>query len=297
MERTAIMERIESDSAANSATTGKYIYGIIRSSQPCRFASKAVGSSSRERERQQRQRDGDRASSPPSADATVHPDPTVYTIHVGDLAAVVSDSPIVEYEQSRRNMLAHTRVLEEVMQQYTILPMRFGMIAPNAGAIQQQLLARRSEEITQLLQRLADRREIGLKVFWQQGVLFEEVVEQHPRIRELRDSLMGRSPTETHYERIRLGELIEKTVVEKREAEAAQILAELRPLAEETKISQVISERMLLNAAFLVENQHASAFGQTVEALDRRLGGRMVFKYIGAAPPYNFVNLILRWDS
>ena len=30
--------------------------------------------------------------------------------------------------------------------------------------------------------------------------------------------------------------------------------------------------------------------------LDAELGQRMLFKYIGSAPPYNFVNIVIRWD-
>ena len=46
----------------------------------------------------------------------------VHTINFEDLAAVASDSPEARYDNTRRNMMAHMRVLDEVMADHTVLP-------------------------------------------------------------------------------------------------------------------------------------------------------------------------------
>jgi hypothetical protein len=38
---------------------------------------------------------------------------------------VVSNSPITKYSVSRENMFAHEKAIEEVMKEYTVLPVRF----------------------------------------------------------------------------------------------------------------------------------------------------------------------------
>ena len=93
-----------SDERAQQAQ-GQYLYAIIACAEPREFKARGMG------------RRGN----------------VVHTMNYRQLAAVVSNSPNVEYENSRRNMMAHTLVLEEVMEQFTLLPVRFGTIAPDAG--------------------------------------------------------------------------------------------------------------------------------------------------------------------
>jgi hypothetical protein len=248
---------------------GKYTYCIIRSMEPRQFTTLGIG------ER------GD----------------IVHTVHFMSLAAVVSNSPVIEYESSRRNMMAHTLVLEEVMREFTILPVRFGTVAPSAKAIQEQVLERRYGELNDLLAEMEGRVELGLRAFWYEGIVFQEIVEESPPICRLRDSLMGRTPEETYYDRIRLGEMIENAMWRKRDEDAEQILARLRPLVYKTRANKVITDRMVLNAAFLVEEARQPEFDVVVERLDEEMGKRLIFKYVGPVPPYNFVNVVVRWDA
>ncbi|MBU1661043.1 MAG: GvpL/GvpF family gas vesicle protein, partial [Chloroflexi bacterium] len=221
----------------------------------------------------------------------------VHTIHFNNLAAVVSDSPIIEYDSSRRNMMAHTLVLEEVMKEFTILPVRFGTVATGEKAIREQVLKRRYGELVGLLAEMKGRIELGLKAFWYEGIIFEEIIKENPPIRRLRDSLMGRSVEESYYDRIRLGELIEKAMWEKRDEDAERILPRLRPLVYQARANKVITDRMVLNAAFLLEQKREAEFDQAVQQLGTEMGDRMMFKYVGPVPPYNFVNITISWDD
>lgn len=254
--------------SATATAEGKYLYCIIRSEGEHAFSSRGIGERG---------------------------DP-VHLIRGEGLAAVVSDSPIVEYESSRRNMMAHTRVLEEVMREHALLPVRFGIIAPDEAAIARQLAGAKAEAIRAQLGRIEGKAELGLKAFWYEEVIFAEIVADSAEIRRLRDSLAGRSPEETYYERIRLGELIEGEMARRREADAARILEALRPLAVEAQVSPPITDRMVVNAAFLIAAADEPAFEAAVQALDAELGRRILFKLVGPVPPYNFVSLTIGWD-
>jgi len=254
--------------AESETAEGKYTYCVICSLEPRQFTTLGIG------ER------GD----------------IVHTVHFVSLAAVVSDSPVIEYESSRRNMMAHTRVLEEVMRGFTILPVRFGTVAPSAEAVQ-KVLKQRSGEFHALLAEMEGRVELGLKAFWYEKVIFQEIVEENPPIHRLRDSLMGHSSEETYYERIRLGEMVENAMWKKRDEDAERILDQLRPLVYKTRANKVITDRMVLNAAFLVEEDHQAEFDATVDRLDEEMGKRFIFKYVGPVPPYNFVNIVVRWED
>jgi len=54
---------------------------------------------------------------------------------------------------------------------------------------------------------------------------------------------------------------------------------------------------MLLNAAFLVDKSQEQAFDATVQALREAQGERQIFQYVGPLPPYNFVDIELRWEE
>jgi hypothetical protein len=249
---------------------GKYLYCIIRipaSESPDQFTTLGIG-----------QR-GD----------------SVEPIQYQDLAAVVSDSPVIDYERTRRNMMAHTKVLEEVMETFTILPVRFGTVAPEPEDVVEKVLKPRYDELCDLMVEMEGRIELGLKAFWYEDVIFNEIVSENPPIRRLRDSLLDHPAEKTHFERIRLGEMIEEAMEEKRAQDAERLLKPLRTLAQKTRTNYTFSDRMVVNTAFLVEESQEEAFDQRVEQLDDEMGDRLMFKYVGPVPPYNFVDIVVRW--
>lgn len=253
---------------AIETSDNKYVYCLIRSEDSREFTTLGIG------ER------GD----------------IVHTIVFTDLAAVVSSSPVKEYESTRRNMMAHTRVLEEVMEEFTILPVRFGTVAPSEKDVR-KLLERRFGEFHGLLNEMEGKVELGLKALWYEGVIFDEIIKENADIRRLRDALTGRLPEETYYDRIRLGEMVEAAMWKKRDQDAEKVLTPLRPIVRQTRANKIISDRMILNAAFLVDKKREDEFDQAVEKLDREMGHRIIFKYVGPVPPYNFVNIVVSWED
>ncbi len=248
---------------------GTYLYAIIACSEPREFKTRGIG------ER------GD----------------VVHTINYRRLAAAVSNSPIVEYESSRRNMMAHTVVLEEMMTEFDLLPVRFGTVATSAELIENHFLAPRYEEFTCLLAEMHGRIELGLKAFWHEGTAFEEVVRENEKIRKLRAALQGRSQEETYYERIQLGEEVEKAMNHIRAHDEEMILSRLNQFSHKTKTNKIVSDRMVLNASFLIDRKDGAAMDEAVKRLDEELNNRLMFKYVGPVPPYNFVNIVVNWGE
>jgi len=255
--------------ATEPSTDGRYVYCIIGSEQPRQFKTKGIG------ER------GD----------------AVYTMHYRDLAAVVSDSPVREYERTRHNMMAHTLVLEEAIQELAILPVRFGTVAPRAEDIPEKLLERRFAEMHALLDDMEGNVELGLKALWHERAIFDEIIEENGDIQKLRDTLINRPAAETYFERIRLGQMIEIAMAQKREEDGDRILSALRPMALRTRTNKTFTDRMILNAAFLVDKQREKEFDEAIHKLDEEMGQKVIFKYVGPVPPYNFVDIVVNWDG
>jgi len=89
----------------------------------------------------------------------------VSTIGFNDISAVISSSPVTRYVIDPENLMAHEKVIEEVMKDYTVLPVRFCTIANSAEEIR-TFLMRRHGEFKGMLLDLDNKVEMGLKARW-----------------------------------------------------------------------------------------------------------------------------------
>lgn len=221
----------------------------------------------------------------------------VRIIHEGDLAAVVSDTPVVHVEVSRENLLAHQRVLEEAMAHADILPVAFGTVTANDAEVREKLLRRECDQLHANLDYIRGCDELVLRVHWHRERLFDEIAAEDDEIRALRDSIASFPEEATYFDRIRLGELTESMINLKSDAEAEAILDELHPLAVDTILNPILRDMMVLNAAFLVERTRVPEFDAAVQAIGASNAERLDFQYIGPLPPFNFVDVNVDWED
>jgi hypothetical protein len=221
----------------------------------------------------------------------------VRTVAYEDLVAIVSDSPKQRYELTREYLLGHERVLEEAMKRADLLPVAYSTVARSDHEIREKLLRRRFDELHRYLEDVRDRRELDLKVLWNRERLFAEVVAENTQIRALQESIASQSEDASYYDRIQIGELTEESINLKHAEESDAILRVLAPLAVDTKVNKTYMEMMILNAAFLVDKNREAEFDAAVRALGETNQGRLILQYVGPLPPYNFVNLQVRWED
>lgn len=245
---------------------GKYIYGIIRHTGPIEFGAIGIGK---------------------RADM-------VYGINYNDISAIVSNSPIIQYEARRVNMTTHEKVLEEVMKQFTVLPVRFSTISEysdDSGIL--KILEKDYKKFDDLLTKMDGKKELGLKVLAHDAAIYESIVEKYEEIKTLRGKLINLPVDKTHYQRMKIGEMVAEALKKETENYKNIILDVLSPLADDVKVNDNFGEMMILNSAFLIRNVVEPEFDQAVNDLDEKYGNFMTFKYVGTLPPYNFVNLVI----
>ncbi len=211
-----------------------------------------------------------------------------------DLAVLVSSADGVPVARTRRNLLAHTAVLERAIPHATVLPLRFGTVVPAAASLCACIKSNRAA-FRAALREIDGQIELGVKAVWCRGLVYNDIVERDQALRQLRDRLRSRPASETYYERIELGRRVESALAELRASESAAILSELLPLAERETELHLADEDMVMNRAFLVRRDTESVFDAAVERLAERFANRMEFRYVGPAPPFNFVSLQAAW--
>lgn len=224
-----------------------------------------------------------------------------YTVNYKDLAAVVSNSPIIKYPVTRENSLAHEKVIEEVFQEnYAVLPVRFGTITEKEEpekAIKEKVLEARYKEFKDLLQKIENKVELGLKVLWNDmDKIFYEIENENYDIKRLKGEIVAQGcGLSTQQARIRVGEMVYKALEEKKKKEGAEILDPLKKIAEDLRENPLLGDKMLVNSAFLVHKDKEKEFDNRVYALEEKCNPRMKFKYIGPVAPYNFVEIVVTW--
>ena len=228
----------------------------------------------------------------------------VYTLCYKDISAIISDSPLTKYPISRENTLAHQRVMEEVMKYYTILPVKFGTIAETRNGMppeentRKKVLKERYEELQGLLEEMNNRVELGVKALWtEMKVIFEEIVDENKEIKRLRNWIAIRSAGQTRDAKIKLGEMVQSALEGKKSREEKVILDVLKKISVDHCINRVFGDKMILNAAFLVEtDRKEKEFDNLMDELNIKSEGRTKFKYVGPSPPCNFVELVITWE-
>ena len=216
----------------------------------------------------------------------------VYTICFQDIGAVVSHSPIKKYPVNRENSLSHEKAIEEVMKEFTVLPVRFCTISEDEEKVK-RILESEYDKFKNLLKGIQGKRELGLKAVFKEEVIYNYILDKYEDIRTLKEKISSKQIEATYYIRMEVGEMVEVALEKEKEIYKEEILRVLKPLAEETSINKRIGERMIINAAFLVKESREKEFDEKVNELDSRYSKQIKFKYVGNLPPFNFINLII----
>ncbi|MGN6814777.1 MAG: GvpL/GvpF family gas vesicle protein [Solirubrobacterales bacterium] len=228
---------------------------------------------------------------PPADESGLH-EGQIQLVAQEGLAALTSEVPEDFIEAGREELLAHSRVLENTVRRGSVvLPMRFGVVMPDAEGVREELLAPYREELQAQLEEMDGKVEINLKGIHDEQSVLSEIVRENREIAELREAIRGKPQEATYYERIRLGELVAQAFDDKRAEMAPALIDALTPYAVAVRVGEPVHERMALNASFLVERDRLDEFDRAVDEIGEREAGRLRLKYTGPLPPHSFVEL------
>jgi len=131
----------------------------------------------------------------------------VYTVHHKGLCAVVSNTPLVVYDPTRENVFAHEQVNETVMREFTVIPMSFGTLFRTEEDIV-ELLKSTYQAFDDVLEKMKDKIEFGLKVLWDRDHIIREIEEEDEDIRRLKGEISSQKGS-TYFARMQYGRLID----------------------------------------------------------------------------------------
>jgi hypothetical protein len=219
----------------------------------------------------------------------------VYTIPFNDIAAVVSKTNIFIFDPTRENALAHEHVIETVMKTNTIIPMSFGTVFRTDDDIR-EVLKSIYASLKDVLKQMSGKVEFGLKVSWDRDNIIEQLKREDEEIRRFHQELTRKHLQSTYFARMQLGRMIDKALVERSAEFVRQIYEGLRSVCVASRDNKPIGDKMIMNAAFLIDRKREEEFDAAVNRVAKNFGDRLNFKYTGPWPPYNFVNIRLKLE-
>ena len=247
-----------------------YLYGVIRWPPPENFYRLA----------------GEGVGGPPRA---------VRLVRAGPVAGVVSHVWAEEVSEEdvrslRRDMKAHSAVLNRLAEEITVLPARFGVVLPDDHVLVQRFLEPQHDHLLQTLANLEGCVELTLRATYIENQVLREVVEQRP---DLVGAGGGRSRSMAQESRIEAGRQVAAAIGELAGADARWLLEALSPVVRDVQTRKPLTELNVLNASLLVERKSLKKFDRRLEEIYTRESNRMQLDCVGPLPPFSFVDLRL----
>ncbi len=224
----------------------------------------------------------------------------VYTIPHSGLAVVVSASLLSDYrglkqDQAARYLVAHQRVVEAVMQDFSLLPVKFGTVLADEAQVR-RLLAQGEALFRSALERFSGQVQMEVVVLRNLQQVFQEIG-QEAQIADLKTQIAGRPPEETTAERIAIGQMVQASLAQRRTALRDRLLPSLQEVALDLVVNPPMDDSMVANVALLVDKAGRGALDQRLKSLDEEFEGRLLFRCVGPLPPYSFATVEVQAPS
>jgi hypothetical protein len=211
----------------------------------------------------------------------------IYTLSYLDIGIVVS-----EFEQQTRytnedNILEHERVVENLMEYFTVLPMRFFTVFDRKEDVF-HMLKDYYPDFKKNLKRLRNKVEFGVKVIWPGDKVREKIASAYTGQCELpiANNSQGAKFIREKFKEYK----IDKKYEEEANKQIEVIDKFFCEFASEKKLEKHLNKNLLLNAYYLIDKEKQSTFK---EGFQRLKGAASGFNYLfsGPWPPYNFIIL------
>ena len=213
----------------------------------------------------------------------------VYNIPYRNIGVLVSDFDKTIPIKDEDHVLEHETVVEKMMRNYTILPMRFLTVFDKKDNVL-SMLNEHYSDFREDLDRLRDKVEFGIKTIWP-GAIIRDRIENAYR-KEQSDLSSSSDSLGKSFMKEKFGKYkIDKEFEEEADRCVAVIDDFLNRFVAEKRLEKLKTENLLLDAAYLVDKEKQEDFKKAFKEL-KTSPGDLKYLFSGPWPPYNFVTKI-----
>ncbi len=246
------------------AEEGKYVYGVISTDKEPKFGSIGIGGRHDE----------------------------IYTISHRGIGAVLSNSSAIEYdviskETLGRYLASHQFVVEQVMKNYAVIPVKFGTMVRDDDEVR-EIIEAGYTQFKGALKAMENKIELDMVALWSNLDLVFQEIGAEEEIKRFKEQIALKPPGETLEGRIRIGQMVKASLDGRRDQYAGEILAVLKDQAEDFRLHESGDDSMIINVAFLLDRDKEEKFDEKVNELNEKYEEKVNFRCVGPLPPYSF---------
>ena len=206
-----------------------------------------------------------------------------------EIAAVVSEVGLDGRLGRRADLTAYADVMEALLPEGPVAPVRFGCVMPDAETVVAEILAPRAGELEAMLDDLDGHVQYNVRATYVEETVLAELVRDNPEIQSLRERTRDLPEDALVGDRIRLGELVAQGWARLARADADHILGRVAPAVRAHTVRRDPGPSAALDAALLVETARSQELEDSLEDLAQQTEGRMHLRLVGPLAPYDFV--------
>jgi Gas vesicle synthesis protein GvpL/GvpF len=210
-------------------------------------------------------------------------------VRSGDLAALVSEVDITRPLGTPEDLQAHEEILDSVVTEAPVLPLRFGAVLTSEDAVAGELLQANHDEFAAALRQLEGCAEYVVRGRYAESAILEEILSENSAAARLGDRIRGADPDAARAQRMQLGEIINNAVTDKRQADTSLLLSAMKDHCVASVVRSATNELDAVYIAFLLETDKVDELERVLTDLGERWPGRVELSIIGPLAPYDFV--------
>jgi len=230
-------------------------------------------------------------------------DRPVYRIAHRGLCAVVHDCPAEPYQSEQRAkveewVLTHQRVLQQVRDRLgTVLPLTFDTIiqATANTSAREGLIGWLDENHSRLLdqlERLRDKAEYGVQIFWDSKIVAAEVLAQDAELQKLQRELEQLSPGLAYLRRQKFDGALKSRLENWVRRSFREFHRRIDGCVHQVQVDRLKKgaqgREMLMNLSCLAQKDDTTRLGGVLEEIGRTPG--LSVRFTGPWPPFSFVS-------
>ncbi len=214
-----------------------------------------------------------------------------------NIAAVVSNTPVINFDRLDKIELTkyvaiHQKVNEEIMKNYEIVPLTFGMIAPSSNEVS-RILEKAFLQFKTVLRKVTGKAEFAVQVRWDPKRVLEELASTDSEIQKLKREISSKSSIFGMPIKLKLGRLVSEKIEARKQEYVKDVHTTLNAIACDATFNKLIDEDMIANLSFLMEKIKEPELDKKMQELGQKYEGKLRFKYIGPMAAYSFSNINL----
>ena len=206
----------------------------------------------------------------------------------GGLVALVSEVDLAGRLGTPEDLRAHAQILDATVVELPVLPLRFGTVLATRDAVAGDLLAVYQEAFAAALKQIEGRAQYVMKGRYVEQAVLAEALTEIPEAARLAQLIRGQDPNATRQARIRLGEIINKAITVKRNADTRVLGEVVAPHCVASVVREPTHELDAVHVALLVEITRQDDLEQALSGLASDWEGRIGIRLLGPQAPYDF---------